>query len=320
MIREERVKQRTILTRALLALLAVALVSVVAACGGGGGGSSEGDSGKTITVSSKKFTEQILLGTMYGLAFEDAGYEVEYKLDLGSEQIMDKSLRDGSIDVYPEYTGTALVAIVEDEKGTRETPEETYSVVKKFYENRDPQMAMLQPAPFDNNYGIVVKSELAEELDMKTLQDLADNSEDLVFSSYGEFQNRADGFPNMQENYNNGFKFKEIKITNLLGIRYKALAEGEADVAIGFTTDGQLASDDLTIMEDTKDIWPFYYPAPVLMQKFLDDNPDAEKILDEVSSSLTADKMRQLNGAVDLDQEDPEDVAQEYLQEEGIIE
>ena len=318
MIREERVKQRTILTRMSTALLAVALVLVVAACGSGGG-SSEGG-GKSITVSSKKFTEQILLGQMYGLAFEDAGYDVEYKLDLGSEQIMDKSLRDGSIDVYPEYTGTALVAIVEDEQGTRETPEETYNVVKKFYENRDPQMAMLQPAPFDNNYGIVVKTELAEERNMKTLQDLADNSEDLVFSSYGEFQNRSDGFPNMQKNYNDGFKFEDIKITNLLGIRYKALAENEADVAIGFTTDGQLASDDLTIMEDTKDIWPFYYPAPVLMQKFLDDNPDAQKILNEVSSSLTADKMRALNGAVDLDQEDPEDVAQEYLEEEGIIE
>ena len=314
---EKRLSKQSVWIRAVTAMMVAALVVVVAACGGGGSGGGGED--KSITVSSKKFTEQILLGQMYGLAFEDAGYDVEYKLNLGSEQVMDKSLRDGTIDVYPEYTGTALVAVMKDERGKRDTPEATYEAVKEFYANRDPKMAMLQPAPFDNNYGIVVRTELAEELDMKNLEDLAENSDQLVFSSYSEFQNRADGFPNMQKNYNNGFNFKDIKIVNDLGIRYKALAENEADVAIGFTTDGQLASDELTVLEDTKGIWPYYYPAPVLMQKFLDDNPDAEKILNEVSQSLDAQKMREMNGAVDLDQEDYEDVAQEHLEEAGVI-
>jgi osmoprotectant transport system substrate-binding protein len=317
---ETRLSNASIRTVSTVLLLA-ALVSLVAACGGGGSsGGSGGGEGKSITVSSKKFTEQILLGEMYGQAFEEAGYDVERKLNLGSEQIMDKSLRDGSIDVYPEYTGTALVAIVEDERGKRDTPEETYEVVRDFYANRDPKMAMLEPAPFDNNYGIVMLTSKAEELGIETMQDLADNSDQLVFSSYSEFQNRSDGFPNMQENYDNGFNFKDIKIVNDLGIRYKALAEGEADVAIGFTTDGQLASDELRVIEDTKAIWPFYYPAPVLMQKFLDDNPDAEEILNEVSQSLDAEKMRALNGAVDLEQEDYEDVARQHLQDAGIVE
>jgi osmoprotectant transport system substrate-binding protein len=314
-VRNGNMRIRTVTTVLLLA----ALVALVAACGGGGSGSGSGGEDKSITVSSKKFTEQILLGEMYGQAFENAGYDVERRLNLGSEQIMDKSLRDGSIDVYPEYTGTALVAIVEDERGKRDTPEETYQVVKEFYANRDPKMAMLEPAPFDNNYGIVMLTEKAEELGIENMQDLADNSDQLVFSSYSEFQNRADGFPNMQENYNDGFNFKDIKIVNDLGIRYKALAEGEADVAIGYTTDGQLASDELRVIEDTEAIWPYYYPAPVLMQKFLDDNPDAEKILDSVSQSLDAEKMRALNGAVDLEQEDYEDVAEEHLKEAGVI-
>ncbi|MBA2512046.1 MAG: glycine/betaine ABC transporter substrate-binding protein, partial [Rubrobacteraceae bacterium] len=113
--------------------------------------------------------------------------------------------------------------------------------------------------------------------------------------------------------------FEEIKIVNDLGIRYKALADDEADVGIGFTTDGQLASPELKVIEDTKDIWPKYYPAPVITQEFLDKNSDAEKILNEVSASLDADKMRQLNGAVDLEQEDPEDVAQGHLEDAGII-
>lgn len=320
---ERSVRNGNMWIRAVTVLLVAALVSVVAACGGSGGGAQgggEGGSGdKSITVSSKKFTEQILLGEMYGQAFENAGYDVERKLNLGSEQIMDKSLRDGSIDVYPEYTGTALVAIVKDKRGKRDTPEETYKVVDEFYQNRDPKMKMLEPAPFDNNYGIVMRTEKAEELGIENMQDLADNSDQLVFSSYSEFQNRSDGFPNMQKNYNDGFKFKDIKIVNDLGIRYKALAEGEADVAIGFTTDGQLASDELRVIEDKKAIWPYYYPAPVLMQKFLDDNPDAEKILNEVSQSLDAEKMRELNGAVDLEQEDYEDVAQQHLEDAGIL-
>ncbi|HET7479529.1 MAG TPA: glycine betaine ABC transporter substrate-binding protein [Rubrobacteraceae bacterium] len=313
-------KNKTMLIRAVTVLLVAALVSVVAACGGGSSGSSDSGSGKSVTVSSKKFTEQILLGEMYAQAFENAGYDVKRKLNLGSEQVMDKSLKDGTIDVYPEYTGTAFVAILKkDPKTAPDTEKETYDIVSKFYENRkDTPMKMLTPAPFDDNYGIVVRTSLAKKLGLKTLDDLADKSGQLVFSSYSEFQNRSDGYPNMQKNYPK-LDFKEIKVVNDLGIRYKALAENKADVAIGFTTDGQLASPKLTVLKDTKAIWPFYYPAPVTTQKFLKKNPDAEKILNEVSASLDAKEMRKLNGEVDLEQKDPEDVAKQHLEDAGIL-
>ena len=324
---EKRVKNKTILTRAITALLVTALVSMLAACGGGGGGSgSSGASenlgkGKPVIVSSKKFTEQVVLGELYAQALADKGWDVQKKLDLGSEQIMDKSLQDGSIDIYPEYTGTAFIAILKrDPEDAPNSADKTYEIVSKYYENRkDTPMRMLTPVNFDNNYGIVMKTAKAEELGIETLDDLAKESDQLIFSSYSEFQNRSDGFPNMQKNYDDGFKFEDIKIINDLGIRYNALAEDEADVGIGFTTDGQLASPKLRVIEDTKKIWPIYHSAPVTTQKFLKANPKAEQVLDEVTSSLTAPKMRQLNGAVDLEQEDPEDVAQNYLQEEGII-
>ena len=326
---EKRVKNKTILTRAITALLFAALVSMLAACGGsggGGGGSSSGVSenlgkGKPVTVSSKKFTEQVILGELYAQALADKGWDVEKKLDLGSEQIMDKSLRDGSIDIYPEYTGTAFIAILKrDPEDAPNSAEKTYEIVSNYYENRkDTPMKMLEDVNYDNNYGIVMKTEKAEELGIETLQDLADKSDQLIFSSYSEFQNRSDGFPNMQKNYNNGFDFKDIKIINDLGIRYNALAEDEADVGIGFTTDGQLASPKLRVIEDTKKIWPIYHVAPVTTQKFLKENPKAEQVLNEVTNSLTASKMRALNGAVDLEQEDPEDVARQHLEDEGII-
>jgi osmoprotectant transport system substrate-binding protein len=319
----ERVKNKNSLIRAVTAMLVAALVFVAAACGGGGGGGSSdsgSSDGPSISVGSKKFTEQILLGEMYAQAFEDEGYNVERKLNLGSEQVMDKSLQDGTIDVYPEYTGTAYVAILKKPpESYPKSAEETYKQVAEFYKNRkDTPMQMLEPAPFENNYGIVMLTEEAEKLGIENLDDLAEKSDQLVFSSYSEFQNRSDGYENMQDSYPE-LDFKEIKIVNDLGIRYKALAEGEADVGIGFTTDGQLASPKLTVIEDVKDIWPKYYPAPVVTQEFLDQNDDAKKILDEVSASLNADKMRALNGAVDLEQEDYEDVARQHLEDEGII-
>jgi len=316
----DRVKNKTLLIRAVTAMLVAALVSTAAACGGGSGGGDSSSSGPSITVSSKAFTEQILLGEMYAQAFEEADYNVERKLDLGSEQVMDKSLQDGTIDVYPEYTGTAYVAILKKPPDSYpKTEEETYKQVAEFYKNRkDTPMQMLKPAPFNNNYGIVMLSKTADEMGIENLDDLAAESDQLVFSSYSEFQNRSDGYDNMKENYPQ-LDFEEIKIVNDLGIRYKALADDEADVGIGFTTDGQLASPELKVIEDTKNIWPKYYPAPVITQEFLDKNPDAEKILNEVSASLDADKMRELNGAVDLEQEDPEDVAQGHLEDAGII-
>ena len=317
----DRVQNKTMLIRAVAAMLVAALVFTAAACGGGGGdGGDSSSSGPSITVSSKKFTEQILLGEMYAQAFEAADYDVERKLNLGSEQVMDKSLQDGTIDVYPEYTGTAYVAILKKPADSYpKTADETYRQVAEFYRNReDTPMRMLTPAPFENNYGIVMLSKTANDMGIETLDDLAAQSDQLVFSSYSEFQNRSDGYDNMKQNYPQ-LDFEEIKIVNDLGIRYKALAEGEADVGIGFTTDGQLASPELKVIEDNKDIWPKYYPAPVITQEFLNKNPDAEKILNEVSASLDADKMRELNGAVDLEQEDPEDVAQGHLEDAGIV-
>ena len=153
----EKVKNKTMLIRAVTALLVTALLAVTAACGGGAVGGAGGDSGgPKVSVGSKKFTEQILLGEMYAQAFEDEGYDVTRKLNLGSEQVMDKSLQDGTIDMYPEYTGTAYVAILKKPpESYPKTAKETYEQVAEFYKNRkDTPMQMLEPAHFNNSYGI----------------------------------------------------------------------------------------------------------------------------------------------------------------------
>ena len=317
-------KNRTKLIRAIPALLATLALTLLAACGnvGGTGESGGGEGGgPTITIGSKNFTEQYILGELYAQALEANGFTVEKKLDLGSEQIADKALQNGQIDMYPEYTGTALVATLdyEGDPAALKTPEETYQKAKELYAQRDPADTMLTPAPFNNSYGIFVRSEVAEEQDLETLADLAEASPDLTFVSYSEFQNRSDGYKNMQKNYP-AFDFGDIRIVNQLGLRYQGLQGGEGDVGVGFTTDGQLASDELVVMEDPKGIWPFYYPAPVVRTEVLEQNPEMRDVLNEVSASLDVETMRELNGQVDLEQEDPEDVAAEHLENEGIVE
>ena len=320
-------KNRTKLIRAIPAVLAALALTLLAACGnvgssGGSGPSAEDEGGgPTITVGSKNFPEQYILGELYAQTLEANGFNAETKLDLGSEQIADKALQNGQIDLYPEYTGTALVAIHGIEASeVPETPEATYQQAKKLYAERDPADTMLTPAPFNNTYGIFVRKEVAEQYNLKTLVDLAEASPKLTFVSFSEFQNRADGIPNMQKNYPS-LDFGDVKIVNSIGGPiYQGVLQGEGDAGVGFTTDGQLASDELVVMEDPKSIWPFYYPAPVVRSEVLKQNPKMEKVLNEVSASLDAETMRKLNAQVDIEQEDPEDVAAEFLQEKGLVE
>jgi osmoprotectant transport system substrate-binding protein len=319
------VKNRTKLIRAIPAVLGTLALLLLAACGNvgdsGGSGAEEGGGGggPTITVGSKNFTEQYILGELYAQALEANGFNVETKLDLGSAAIADKALQNGQIDMYPEYTGTSLVEIFKQSEQP-DTPEATYQKAKQLYAERDPADTMLTPAPFNNTYGIFVRKEVAEQHNLKTLADLAEASPELTFVSFSEFQNRSDGYPNMQKNYE-GLDFGDVKIVNSIGGPiYQGVLQGEGDAGVGFTTDGQLASDELVVMEDPKSIWPFYYPAPVVRSDVLEQNPKMEEVLNEVSGTLDAETMRELNSQVDIEQEDPEDVATEHLEDEGIVE
>ena len=243
-------KNRTKLIRAIPAVLALLLL---AACGNvgssGGGGPSGGGGGPTITVGSKNFTEQYVLGELYAQALAANGFNVEKKLDLGSVQIADKALQKGQIDMYPEYTGTSLVTVLGYEGGNPPTPEATYQKAKELYAKREPADTMLTPAPFNNTYGIFVRKQVAEQQNLKTLADLAEASPELAFVTFSEFQERDDGYPNMQKNYP-AFDFGDIVIVNSIGGPiYQGVVQGEGDVGVGFTTDGQLASDELVVME-----------------------------------------------------------------------
>jgi osmoprotectant transport system substrate-binding protein len=313
-------KTKAILRVTTLVALVLSLLLVLSACGNaGGGGGQGGGGGPTITVGSKNFTEQFILGELYAQTLEANGFTVERSLNLGSEQIADGALQDGQIDFYPEYTGTALTALLGYEGENPATPEETYEEARSRYAERDPADTMLPYANFNNNYGIFVRRDVAEEYDLETLDDLAQAAPELTFATFSEFQDREDGYPNMVENYPGLDEFEDIITANDLGLRYQGVENGEADVGVGFLTDGQLTSPELVVLEDEKSIWPFYYPAPVVRSDVLEENPEIEEILNSVTETLNVDNIREMNGQVDTGGEDPEDVARDFLEQQGLI-
>jgi osmoprotectant transport system substrate-binding protein len=311
-------KLKAIPRTAMLVAFALALALALSACGNVGGG-GQGGGGPAITVGSKNFTEQFILGELYAQTLEANGFTVKRQLNLGSEQIADGALQDGQIDFYPEYTGTALVAILGYKGENPPTPEATYEEARSRYAERNPVDTMLQYADFNNNYGIFVRRDVADEMGLRTLDDLAKAAPELTFATFSEFQDRDDGYPNMVKNYPGLNDFKDTIVANDLGLRYQGVENGEADVGVGFLTDGQLTSSKLAVLEDEKSIWPFYNPAPVVRSDVLEKNPEVEDILNSVTKTLNVDNIRELNGRVDMNQEDPEDVAKDFLQQQGLI-
>ncbi|MFT4185528.1 MAG: glycine betaine ABC transporter substrate-binding protein [Rhizobium sp.] len=267
-----------------------------------------------IKVGSKNFTEQYILAEMYAALLEKAGFQVERKINLGGTLIAHQALTTGEIDLYPEYTGTALSSVV---KGTMSTdPDKVYGEVKDFYAKQF-NLTWLKPTGINNGYVIVVRKETADANNLKTLSDLAKVSKTLVFGGGAEFPDRADGLPGLKRVYD--AEFKEFKQFAKLGLRYDALSQKDIDVANGAATDWQIGAQALTPLEDDKGLFPPYYVAPVVRQQVLDANPKLKDVLESLGSHLDNATMRVLNAKVETEHEEPKDVAEAFLKEKGLL-
>jgi len=269
---------------------------------------------EVIKIGSKNFTEQYILAEMYAKLLENAGFTVERKINLGGTLIAQQALTSGAIDMYPEYTGTALSAVV---KGTMSTDaDKVYNDVKSFYQ-KEFNLTWLKPTGINNGYVIVVRKETADANNLKTLSDLAKVSKSLVFGGGAEFPDRADGLPGLKRVYD--AEFKEFKQFAKLGLRYDALSQKDIDVANGAATDWQIGAQQLVALEDDKGLFPPYYVAPVVRQHVLDTNPKLAEVLDSLGPYLDNATMRTLNAKVETDHEDAADVAADFLKEKGLI-
>jgi osmoprotectant transport system substrate-binding protein len=271
----------------------------------------------TLTIGSKNFTEQIVLGELYAQGLEAAGYNVKTDLNLGSETVALQALKKDEISGYPEYVSTALTSFYGKEaEQVPSDPQEAFDAVSKEVESDG--LVALPPTPFASANAVGLLSSKADELGVSTISDLEGKSQDLALYGSPECRQRIDCLLGLQENY--GLDFKSFTPVDI-GLRYEVLDKGQADLSIVFTTDAQLgASDEYTILEDDKQVLPAGNVVFLTKQSTIDKaGPDFARTIDLVQEGLTVEVMQELDARVDIDKEQPEDVAADYLQEAGLV-
>ncbi|MEN6481140.1 MAG: glycine betaine ABC transporter substrate-binding protein [Anaerolineaceae bacterium] len=296
--------RKTIFTIVGLMMIASMILS---ACG-------SGSNSATIRVGSKDFTEQFIIGEMYAQVLENAGFNVERKLNLGGTPVAQAAMESGDIDLYPEYTGTGLLTVLKlpvnsDQKAVYQSVYDGY--LQKY------NMVWLNPSPMNNTQALAMTRARAQELGIVTISDMATKAGELIMAGAPEFQEREDGLPGIKKVYGD-FNLKEYKSVDS-GLRYQALVEGQADVVVAYGTDGEIAAYDLVLLQDDKAMFPPYQVAPVVRKAVLDENPAIADLLNTLSAKLTDAVMQGLNYEVSGNQREPAEVAKEFLLQEGLI-
>jgi glycine betaine/choline ABC-type transport system substrate-binding protein len=261
-----------------------------------------------VVVGSKNFTESVLLGEIVAQSLERAGCRVDRKLDLGGSLVCDRAIASGAIDVYPEYSGTALTAILRlpmsrDRKAVSDA-------VARGYASRT--LGWGPVLGFENTFAIIVRRADAERLGLRAISDLA-RVQSAFRPGFGyEFVERPDGWSGLQRHY--GLAFTATPKTMDLGLTYRALASGEIDVIAGNSTDGVIDRLGLVILRDDRGFFPPYDAALVTNAALWTKCPGARKALDGLAGSLDAATMRRLNDAIDGNKKSPADVARTFLE------
>ena len=320
--------------RKLLAMLAVLALAITAsACGsddeessGGGGTSSAGgteikkdpaNEGKTFTVGSKNFDEQFILGEIYAQALEAAGFKVEKKLNLGSEQIAFKALKSGQVDGYPEYIGTSLTSFFDIKiDDVPKDPDEAYTLAKEEYAKE--KITALPQTQFENTYRIATTKAKQKSLlkGATTLSEVAKlpNASKLSIAGFPECRQRTDCLLGLRDSYS--WKPEFVSDEG----KYDPIDKDRSDLGFVFSTDGELLEDKYAVVEDDKGLFPPYNISFGISNQALKDlGPKGEEVLMNVQKPLTEEVMQELNSRVSIDKEEPEMVAADYLKQFGFV-
>ncbi|GEP34126.1 glycine/betaine ABC transporter substrate-binding protein [Nocardioides szechwanensis] len=299
--------------------LSLSVLALTSACGGSSsGGGGEGDlEGLTGTIGSKDFSEQYILAHITGELLNANGADVDVNTQLVGSANVRQALEGGDFLGYWEYTGTSWISYNNQTKPITD-PEEQFQAVKEADAEND--IAWLDPAPFNNTYAFAIRQDKAEELGVSTLSDVAALAADeQTFCIESEFSTRDDGWPGLKGAY--GFDVSDDDLVMLdTGVIYTATQEG-TDCNFGevFATDGRIQAMDLLVMEDDQKFFPVYQGAFTLDAAALEEYPEIADVMAEVSPLLTTEVMQELNAKADVDGEDPEDIAIDWLVEQGLI-
>lgn len=320
-------------TRRLQLVAAVAAIGLLASgCLLGqddaGGGAEPGSlakkadlEGVEITVGGKEFTEQLNLCEITAYALESAGAKVTRKCGLSGSNTTRAALKSGKIDTYWEYTGTAWISYLKHTKPVAGADAQYDAVAKEDEKEND--IVWLDKAPFNNTYAVATTNANADKSGVKSLSAYAKlANEDAAGAGIcvnGEFSSRDDGLPGVQKHY--GFKLPAKSVATLEeGAIYKAI-DNQDPCKFGMVTptDGRIKGLGLTVLQDDKEFFPIYNPAPNVRKSVLDENPEVAKALNPLAGALDLKTIQGLNTKVDIDGEKPKDVAKEWLQQEGFI-
>lgn len=262
-----------------------------------------------IIIGSKDFTENEIVAEIYALALEDAGFTVERRMNIASS-VIHTSLVNKEVELYPEYTGTGLLSILQMDLIT--DPDQVYETVKAAYEEQF-GVTWLDYAPANDGQGIFVSRKVSDEYGITTISDLQAHAADIRFASQGEFDEREDGIPGLEKVYG-PFAWKSSKVYDN-GLKYQVVENDEADAAPAYTTEGRLVeTDKFVLLEDDKQVWPPYNIAPVVRDEVLEAYPQIAEILNPISASLDTETVTALNAQVDIGQEEYEDVALDFYE------
>lgn len=302
------VKIRSIQYWTLLFAAIISLSLLLSACG-----SPSSPAGKKIVIGSKPFTEGVLLSELAAQLIEtNTLLKVERKFNLGGTIVAFNALKNGDLDLYPEYTGTGLVAILKQPVVAE--AEKTYSIVQKEF-NSQFKLKWLKPLGFNNTYAMAVPETFAVENNLNKTSDLSRVADRLTFGAEQDFFGRADGYDGFTKTY--GFKFKNVKQMEI-GLKYKAIANKEVNVINAFSTDGLLITHKLRVLTDDKKFFPPYYGAFLVRMSTLEKYPELESVLDKVTGKLTDSEMQKLNFEVDQEKKDPAAVIKSFLIKKGL--
>jgi osmoprotectant transport system permease protein len=268
---------------------------------------------RPVVVASKPFGESYLLAEMFAQLLEHHDIPVVRRPGLGATEIAFSALRAGEIDVYPEYTGTGLLAILGE--APRSDPDEVYARVAREFARRF-DTRWLPPLGFSNSYAIAVRRETAERYDLSTLSDLARVAPQLVAGFTPDFIGRPDGLPGLEQAY--GIRPRAVRAL-LAAVKYQALADGRVDVIDGYETDGFIARYDLVVLRDDRGFFPAYDAAALVSERLVRDRPDAIAALARLSGRLSEERMRALNERIEVAGEPIPRVARDALAELGLL-
>ncbi|MCI0508697.1 osmoprotectant transport system substrate-binding protein [Chromohalobacter marismortui] len=269
-----------------------------------------------IVVGGLNYTEHLILTSATVQLLEAHGYDVDKRAGLGTS-VLRQAQENGQVDLYWEYTGNSVILF--NDQPQPDNAAETYATAKRL--DAEKGLIWLEPSDTNNTYALAMRAADAEERDIHTLSDLAaamNDGADLTLASNAEFYARDDGLRPLQDAY--GFAFPRSSVKRMdSGLTYNALREGEVDVALVFATDGRNGAFDFEVLDDDKQFFPVYQLAPVVREETLEAHPDLAPLLNAMSAALSDETLIDLNSRVDVDDQDIERVAQDFLTENDLI-